>query len=347
MATAIYTRSPYFITVTGVVADETRCDLYIWNDPASTPATPTVELDKPIPYGTTADFDVSPYLREYIANRAYVEVTADTAKPVAEYCWVTIKTYLNDVLQATASSALCLDGYGYFEDGKNPVLGVISAIPPFMTQGTYYVKDSGNTGGLSYFDDGVVTWEAKWTGIGTVTSTTTVTLGQEVGYVPYIHPTYTGTGGNILLIVRNAVTVGTYRFEEVCESKYTPIECDFINRYGMWQRVIFFKASKKEMTMSDNEYSLMPTNLNYNIQNPIKKSFNVNGQESIMCNTGWVVEGYSEVMKELLLSETILLDAKPVKLTTKNVKLMTHLNDKLINYELKFDYSNLMLNYVI
>ena len=346
MPLAIYTRSPYFITVTGVAADATRCDLYIWNDPDSVPATPTKQLDKPIAYGTTANFDVSPYLREYITNKAYVAVTADTVKPVAEYCWVTIKTYLNDVLDTTYTAVLCLDGYGYFTDGSNPVLGVISAIPPFMTQGTYYTKET-ETGGLTYFDNQAVTWEAKWTGIGTVTSTTTVTLGQTMGYIPYIHPTYTGTGGNNLLIIRNSVTVGTYVFKEVCESKYTPIDCDFINRFGVWQRLIFFKANHKEMTMSNNEYSLMPASLTYDVQNPIKQTFNVNAQESITCNTDWVVEGYSEVMKELLLSETILLDDRPVKLTTKNVKLMTHLNDKLINYEVKFEYSNLMLNYII
>ena len=342
----LYARSPYFVSITGVVDDATNVDLYLWNDPDSVPSNATYSLDKTILIGTKNNYDISEYVREYIAHTSFTEVTADTAATVSEYCWCTVKTYKNTVLQATATF-LCLNGYGYHADGKNPVLGVVSAIPPLMTEGTYYVTEDGVTGGLFYYDDQAVTWEAKWTGIGTVTSTTTVTLGEEVGYIPYIHPTYAGTGGNLLLIVRNSVTVGTYRFEEICEPKYTPIKCDFVNRYGVWQRLMFFKASRIEMTMMNEEYNLMPSSLDYDEQDNIRQSFNTNAQESITCNTGWVVEGYSSVMKELLLSEKIMLDDKAVKLQTKNVKLMTHLNEKVINYEVKFDYSNMMLNNVI
>ena len=342
--TPIYARSPYFMTITGVVADDTRIDLYIWNDPATIPATPTTALDKPIVYGTTADYDISIYLREYIAHQSYTAVTADTVVAVGEYCKCTVKTYLNDVLVATAEY-IVFDGYGYFEDGQNPVLGVAYSIPPMLTAGDYNVSDTGDSGTIGYFDDGTSTLSAVYTGLLTG-GITTIALGETVGQVPYLHPTYAAEG-NKLEMKRSTSLLSTYYFRIVCEGKYDVLNCDFVNRFGFWQRLVFFKANQKEMTMSNNEYKLMPETLNYNTSDNINHSFNTNGQENITCNTGWVDESYSEVIKELLFSEKVLVDGKPVKLSTKNAKLMTHLNDKLINYQLKFDYANQMINYII
>ena len=47
--TAIFVRSPYNLTVTGVANDTTRCDLFLWNSPDSIPGTATRQLSKPIP----------------------------------------------------------------------------------------------------------------------------------------------------------------------------------------------------------------------------------------------------------------------------------------------------------
>ena len=341
----LFSRSPFFEQQTGTAAQEVKVELYIWNDPASEPATPTYTLSKPIPSANalTVTFDVSPYIREYIKHTNYTEVTTDTAANVNEYCRCTIKTYLDSVLQLT-SYKICFNGYGYFEDGYNPTL-TTTVPPPHLTEGTYYVSDTGNTGGLYYNDNQVVTWEARYTGLSTA-GVTLITLANEVGYIPYVHSSYVGEG-NKLEIIRNTVVIATYTFEEVCEQKYTIYNCDFVNRYGAWQRLIFFKASQKDMAMKNTEFNLMPDSVNYNTYDNIKQSFNTNAQESITVNTGWVVEGYSEVMKELLLSEKILLNNEPVKLTTKNVRLQTHLNDKTINYNVKFDYANEMLNYII
>jgi hypothetical protein len=61
----LFARSPRSVLVTGVASDLVRCDLYIWNSPASIPATPTLTLSKPIPstLATTVFFNVSPYVR--------------------------------------------------------------------------------------------------------------------------------------------------------------------------------------------------------------------------------------------------------------------------------------------
>lgn len=340
--TPAFVRSPRIVTQSGSANDDTTCELYIWNSPDSEPANPTYTLSKPIPSTTvtTCNYDISPYCREYITHTTYTEVTSDTAMPNGEYCFCTVKLYKNAVLQST-TNFICFDGFGYYEDDYNP-----SYVTGFLTDGTYYVSDTGNSGGVYYHDDQTVTWEAVYVGLTTGGVGTTVVLGSEAGYIPYVHTSYVGEG-NTLTIKRNSVTVSTYTFIEVCEPKYTVIDCDFVNKYGHWQRLCFFKASHETMDMSNTEYHLMPSAVDYDVTEARKKTFNVNGQHKIRCNTGWVVEGYSDVIKELMLSETIVLDNKPVKLVSKNTKLYKHINDKNINYELEFEYAHNMLNYVI
>lgn len=339
--TPIYVRSPRLIEMSGVANDSTKVELYIWNDPDSQPASPTYTLSKPIPSTniTSAWYDISPYCREYINHVSYAEVTDLTGADFDEYCYCTVMVYKNDVLQST-NYYIAFDGFGYFEDGKNP-----SPITSFLVEGRYYVNETGNTGGLFYHNDQTATWEATYTGL-TTGGSGTITLTHEVGYIPYVFPTYAGEG-NKLEIKKNSVVQATYYFEEVCEPKYTPLNCDFVNRYGQWQRIVMFKASRQSMEMSNTEYHLMPADVDYGLQDNRKQVFNVNGQRSIRCNTGWVLEGYKEAIKDLLLSEKVLIDDEPVKLKTKGVELFEHITEKLINYEIEFDYSHNMLNYII
>jgi hypothetical protein len=69
--------------------------------------------------------------------------------------------------------------------------------------------------------------------------------------------------------------------------------------------------------------------------------------QSIRINTGWVDENNSELIQDLLLSETILLDLKPVTIKTDGTELKTSLNNKMINYEMEFDYSFDLINNVV
>lgn len=343
--TPLYARSPRFISISGTHGQVTRIDLYVWNDPSSEPASPTHVLTKPIIQGyNQCNYDISPYIREYISHDDFTEVTADTAADTETYARVRMSSYLDGVLVTTAYF-IAFDGYGYFEDGYNPLL-TATTTPPHLTEGTYYVRDNGSCGGVFYNDDQAVTWGAKWTGLTTAGTTTVSPLSNEYGYVPYVHPSYVGEG-NKLEIIRDGSTVATYYFKEYCEPRYTPVVCDFINKYGSWQQLIFFKRSKTKVDMSNEEYMMFPSALDYSETSNIKQTFNTNLQESITVNTGWVVEGYSEVIKQLMLSQKILLDHRPVTIDTKSIDIKEHLSDKVINYEIMFKYANHKLNYII
>ena len=346
--TPINVRSPRIVTQTGVANDTTKVELFLWNDPDSIPANPTYTLEKPIPSTliTEAVYDISPFCRNFITHQSYTEVTADTASPVGEYCFCYVKVYKNGVLQTGGGSYtyeyICFDGYGYQSQGMNP-----SYTGALLSDGSYYIKSGGNSGGVYYHDDQADTWYAKYTGLQSG-ATTTVTLGEEVGYVPYIHPSYQGEGNKLEFIVGiYSIVVSTYYFYELDECKYDAVNCDFVNKFGAWQRIIFFKASRSSFEMSNTEYNLMPSDTDYDVLDNVRKVFNVNGMTKITVNTGWVFEAYSDVITQLMLSEKVLLDNVPVILDTKSVELQKNINDKNINYKIDFKYAAPKLNYNI
>ena len=337
--TATYTRSPRIISLTGTSGDSTSVELYLWNDPNSIPTDPQYTLSKDV-IGTKAYYDVSPYAREYISHRSFTDISTGTQPAtVTEYCYLTVKTYKNAVLQSTLEY-ICFDGYGYHADGYNPTVS-----PVLLDAGEYYCIENEESGSVYVYDDGTYTWTGTYTGL-TTGGTTNVTFTNTIGHIPLLHTNY-ASEGNTLEIKRNGTTLYTYTATVECEPKYTPVECDFVNRYGMWQRLIFFKASKESMEVMGEEYKMHPESISYKPADNIEQAFNTNGKESIVCNTGWVREGYSEVLKQLLLSEKVLIDGVAVKVNTNSIEKFKHINEKNINYQIEFKHTHDIINYVI
>ena len=156
------------------------------------------------------------------------------------------------------------------------------------------------------------------------------------------------TAGNKVEIINGGSTVWTATFQPKGECKYTPVRCDFVNKYGAWQTEWFFKASSKSISVENTEYNLMPaTYPSYDVLEGQRKVFNTNGKEQVKVNTDWVNESYSEVIKQLMLSERILLDKSPVKINTKSTELFKSINTHMINYQLDFEYAYDTINSVV
>ena len=130
------------------------------------------------------------------------------------------------------------------------------------------------------------------------------------------------------------------------ECKYTPLLCSFISKKGGWENVYFMKAKEESSTMGNTTYNLLQ-DYNYNYLKGQKKSFNTNGNDFIKCNTGWVDESMNIILKDLLFSETILLDSKPVLIKNKSITYKNTLKDRLINYEMEFEYAYNLINNVV
>ena len=85
--------------------------------------------------------------------------------------------------------------------------------------------------------------------------------------------------------------------------------------------------------------------------NPVegqRKVFNANGKESIRVNSDWVNDEYADTIKQLMLSERIVIDYnQPAKINTKSMELFKSINTKMINYQLDFEFAYDTINSVV
>jgi len=336
-------RSPIMLSLSGTAGQETKVELFIWNHPSTEPALPTRTLSKPIPSSnlTTVNFDVSPYIREYIDHVSFTQATTVEDVPVNEYCYVRAKMWVNGLV-VDNDYYVATVGYGYFEEGYNPLNDVT-----YLTEDSYQLLEGTNGGNLYLYNDGSGLYEAKYTTFqGTGLTTLLASFTSDMVQFPVMPTSLIGEGGVNIQIFKDAVEIAVFKFTEVCEPKYKVYTCDFVNKQGVWQQLPFFKASRTSVSMSNNEYKLMPDSVNYNTSKNIKQSFNTNLTEMIKLNTGWINESNNEMIRQLMLSQTIRLDGKPVNIKTKSLDELKGINDNLINYELEFEYANNVLNYI-
>ena len=360
--TLIYTRSPYFISVNETGQTGARVKLYIWNKGTTEPTTPTYIISKniPSPTQTELNFNISNYVREFIDNIAPVPADFITLEENNAWCFVKVEQYSIESggdKFVSETTYIATNGYTKYLDGFNE--STTDLIIPLTNdlQTIYYNRD----GVIPYINtlflnpDGYFTIEARWTYIDSgdiIDSFSTSELGNFNYAISVANTPVEYDNGNVLQIIdatnyEELRYLAIYKIIPIDECKYTPVLCSFINAMGGWQFLTFFKAQTNNINVKGSTYKMMPSALDYNIAQPQTKSFNINGTQSVKLNTGWVDENYSDIITQLLLSETVLLDGKPVDVKTQSSTLKTSLKDKMINYEIDFDYAFGLINDVI
>jgi hypothetical protein len=347
---AIFARSPYILTINEAAQTASMIQIFLWNgNTTPMPASPAYTLSKQIPSSSSPAtyYDLSPYIREFINHNTLQTITTSNAPtPSAQWCWIGIKTFKKTtggfVQFGTTLTYRAYEGYGNYTDGANPNLSRVH-----LEQKTYnyYLDGTGNYGHLTI--ENISGDFIKYTNLVTGANTTSSLGTLNVQDYPRVYSTYL-SAGNKVEIINGGSTVWTATFQPKAECKYTPIRCDFVNKYGAWQTEWFFKASNKSINVENTEYNLMPaTYPSYDIQEGQRKVFNTNAKEQVKVNTDWVNESYSEVIRQLMLSERILLDKSPVKINTKSTELFKSINTHMINYQLDFEYAYDTINSVV
>lgn len=347
---AIFARSPYIVTIDEVAQIETKIQIFLWNgNTTPMPAAPAYTLSKKIPSsGSPATYyDISPYIREYISHESLQAVTTgNPVTPAAQWCWVAYKVFKKVssifIQVGTTVTTRAYEGFTYYTEGSNYDLGLVHLAPI----STYYYNDgSGNPGHITI--QGASGYSIKYTNLVTGATQTSSLNTSNVNDWVRVYPTYYSAGNKVEVITGGStIWEATYTPKDEC--KYTPVRCDFVNRFGAWQTEWFFKASNTSVTMENTEYNLMPaTYPAYDIQEGQRKMFNTNMKQQIKVNTDWVNQNYSETIKELMASERILLDKSPVKINTKATELFKSINTHMINYQLDFEYAYDLINSVI
>jgi len=350
----IYSRSPYFITVNESAQVGSKIELRIWNGTGAAPTPATYTFSKSIASVTQTEnvYNISPFVKEYIDNVAPIYAAGETDSTtmwanvqvkryketsIGSYTLIDTVTYLG-----TNGYTAFTDGYNYtnasntfmlLSDNAKEVKYDINKSIPYVN--VLINPESGDVITATYKDlrgrNEVVVGYTETKGMLKIPLSTT-----SVKY----------KNGNTLTISYND-TDYIYNVMPICEPKYTPVICSFINRFGGWQFLTFFKAQTNNINVKGSNFNLLQDSINYNTSKGQSKSFNINGKQSVKLSSGFVPENYSDLIQDLLLSETVLLDGKPVEVKTQAATLKTSLMDKNINYEIEFDYAFNLINNVI
>lgn len=141
-----------------------------------------------------------------------------------------------------------------------------------------------------------------------------------------------------------------------CEQKYNPFALEFVNRLGGKQTMTLFKNSTQSIEVKASDYNTNTFTYGYPMYDEYlgqKRIFNKNGSKTIKCNTGWFKEEDNINIQDVFLSEMLYLKSADgtidaaVTLKSTSQQFKTHLNDKVINYELEFEVASSLINNVV
>jgi hypothetical protein len=361
-------RSPFIIQIDEPTQLGSRIEIFIWQNGDTEPTTPTYTLSKPIP--TTSQrltsYNVSNFVKEYVDNIAPNYVNYPGFDDNNNFALFRVKRYWDNAGVFTLLDSevyVGVNGFTNYMDGlqtyhQTPIKILFNPEIKnnYQIQSNYPVDTIQYLNVLVEFQNLDDIFSVVYNKIGGGYSAPVVfsNLGIILFKIPIslakidnnfvdgceIVLTFTPDGGSPIVFP----TIYTY---PICEPKYSPVLCDFINRHGGWQTLTFYKAQTNNVTAKSDEYKFMPKEVNYNPLRGQRKSFNITGSQNVILNTGWVDENYSELITDLLLSETILLDRKPVNLKTQSSELKTKLKNRMINYTMEFEYNFNLINDVI
>lgn len=350
----IFARSPYIVTINEASQESTRLELFIWNGTGSAPLAPTYSLSKKVPSinNLTTYYNIAPFIREFFDfTQSSPTGTTNAIANQYTYCNVTYKRYytldaVEYLLDTTTDKAF--DGFGYFQDGFNysGQFVFLSNLSNYGGSNTYYYDCNSDAGtfAMNAFNLTLLVWRVKYTNLKTGAVQIVTLTDDRITLVEKVYTGWENDGNKIeiyttsLIIPPTVVSYGTYYFVPQCECRYDVITCDFVNRWGAWQREFFFKASNVNFEMTNNQFKLNPTVFPaYQLDEGQIKTFNTNGKTTIKTNTGWVEEKYKQVIEELLLSEVIRINGLPAIMKTKSIEKYKHINQKTINYQLEFE----------
>jgi len=139
-------------------------------------------------------------------------------------------------------------------------------------------------------------------------------------------------------IVFNGETITLFLTEEC---RFTPIDIFFINKEGSEQVITFFKKKTDSMTTNSEVFESdrgQPLEGNHQFVR-----YNVNARSSFVVNSGFVDESMNETFKQLELSEKVWIFENsvftPLNKRDGSIEFKTRQNDRLINYEVQFEFA--------
>ncbi len=284
----------------------------------------------------------------------------------------------------TTTTYLAIDGYGYFEDGANPRSTEYTTPMLLQNNTTVYYSDGQDIKIPVYAEAATITatlsptvtdqdvlWNEEnlfwandyntWNGGNSNLSVTdNGNTDQKIQYILITgtqdlvdNSTLTLSSSNSSYSTNTVITL-----TKVCEPKYTPLSIIFYNKYGALQNMWFFKKSTTNINITSDKFKNNMIDFDnsggtpsYALTKHQEKKFVANGKESITINSGFYDESFNEVVRQMLLSEQVWIydgsSTLPINLRSNTLRFQKSVNDKLISYNISFEYAFDKINNII
>tara|TARA_B000000477_G_scaffold6822_1_gene5510 strand:+ start:2691 stop:4010 length:1320 start_codon:yes stop_codon:yes gene_type:complete len=232
-----------------------------------------------------------------------------------------------------------------------------------------FIQYSTNENPTAYIPQSETQWDNLVAGWNAEIENNTDSPTRSVFWCPYNeNPT---TWISVAKVGQSSSSTKWIKVNYLRKDKFEPYKVTFINRYGALEN-FWMMGSKKEVlsvtgdTFMRNLINIPTTQLpsdtvNYNPDAHQFVTFGEQGKTEIKLTTGWIEEENNDVLKQLFLSQKIWLTnyqtneqrensepfiIEPVILKSKNLNYKTHLQEKVINYEVNFQFAYEEINQV-
>jgi len=334
-------RSPYFINHTATNLTSATLEIVIYFGVANTSfGTPQYTLVSTA-INAKVNFEVSELIKDYI------DTEFDGAFPTVPVSLTEATTIFVDyrITQTTTGGTTVLTpvygnrafyGYGYFEDGANPVLD------NFVLQSNTRILKNTNATVTIPVDNTIATslvWKYQGSTVSTISIAAETKIENQITYV-----TNTGNFNVDQAEISASLKTITINIDSYEKCKYTPIKLSFINKFGAYQEIWMFANSILSMATTEERYkSNILTNGTYNTYDPQIKLLTKNANQTLKLNSDYYPESYNEVFRQLFLSEKVWIDYEGqtlgVNIENKQITYKTSLTDSLINYTIDVSFA--------
>jgi len=337
--------------------------IYSGNFGSKDPENPTYTLQKDkLPSESGITFDIAELVKDYIEIRFTGDYSTIQQSAFVEY---ELTRVFDDLSESTLiGDFVAYNGYGDFEEGVNPELNPVL----LQSNTTIYVpvgelprvpilRSTNGAALVEYYTQGVlVNTETQGMVIEYITAdldnytADTELLNADVS----ILTTAIGTGiaeyegADKMVIVATNGTTTTVNVNYICEPKFTPYKVTFLNKFGVLQDLWFFKKRTDNLNVTKESYKrntidIGANDVSYSRYKSTKELYNINSDRSFTMNTGFVIEDFNEVIRQLLMTENAWIsennEVYPIVPKTSSLDYKTQLNEKLINFTIEFDYA--------
>tara|TARA_R100000278_G_scaffold80366_1_gene62066 strand:+ start:926 stop:2062 length:1137 start_codon:yes stop_codon:yes gene_type:complete len=368
MSTIVRTRSPYFIRTTNYASPTYSIDYFqiaISIYEGTSGSLPTCGgiygqytlKKKVLPGETSVTFDISEIANDHLIQ-TFSGTHGGSAATQSFWMQITVTGFETDgsaISPNVTNQYLIQEGFNKFKEGVNYVTE-----PTAMITANYMQYNKGSNLVLPVNPERVnsVAWKLN----GSTIATTTVTdAGNSEQKIQYISKSTTSQEYDQAVVTYDTSSTRTITIEQLDECKYPVNRVTFLNRWGAMQDLFFFKKSTESLDTRRENFNrsifkartateelrdeVCETTVTYNSYSTTShadKSFNANGRESILLNSGFVPESMNETFEELMVSEYVWITDPddvviPVKVKDTSFAYKTGLNDKLINYTMNFE----------